>query len=186
MLSFLRKLRVSKQLFRDLFAVTSRIGSYHCRSLNNVYWHSTFVFKPDVIHYREHSLHRCISVSACQNKFSKEQEILECMVFFLNYLQFSPIFQWAFCTQNPMTERREETSIWRQTFISECRKAPLFKNRIKMNLPSLWFWDYVLHAIKKMEEFGLRRNSDLNTSDLVNKCCRDVFSIGGEKYTFEE
>lgn len=55
-----------------------------------------------------------------------------------------------------------------------------------MNLPSLWFWDYVLHAIKKMEEFGLRRNSDLNTSDLVNKRCRDVFSTGGEKYTFEE
>lgn len=55
-----------------------------------------------------------------------------------------------------------------------------------MNLPSLWFWGYVLHAVKKMKEFGLGRNSDLNTSDLVNKCCRDVFSIEGEKYSFEE
>lgn len=49
-----------------------------------------------------------------------------------------------------------------------------------MNLPSLWFWEYVLHAIKKLEEFGLRRNSDLNTRDPVNKCCRDVFSTEGE------
>lgn len=56
----------------------------------------------------------------------------------------------------------------------------LSKNKIKMNLPSLWFWDYVLQAIKKMKEFGLGRNSDLNISDLANKCCRDVFSTEGE------
>lgn len=149
---------VFKQLFRDLFAVASKIGSYHCHSLNSVCWHSTFVFKPDVIHYREYSLHRCISVSACQDKFSKKQEILECMVFFFNYLQFSPIFQWAFSTQNPMTKERRETSSWRQTLIYKYIKVPLFKSEIKINLPSLWFWDYVLCAIKKVQDFGLRKN----------------------------
>lgn len=132
---------VFKQLFRDLFAVASKLGSYHCHSLNSVCWRSTFVFKPDVIHYREYSLHRCISVSACQDKFSKKQEILEGMVFFLNYLQFSPIFQWAFCTQNPMTKERRETSSWRQTLSYKYFKVSLFKNKIKINLPSLWFSD---------------------------------------------
>lgn len=56
-----------------------------------------------------------------------------------------------------------------------------------MNLPSLWFWDYVPHAIKTTQDFGLRKTSDLNTNDLGNKCCRDTFSTeGGKKYFFEE
>lgn len=45
------------------------------------------------------------------------------------------------------------------SFISKFTKTPLFKSKIKINLSSLWFWDYVLQAIKK-KDFGLRKNSD--------------------------
>lgn len=48
------------------------------------------------------------------------------------------------------------------SFISKFTKTPLFKSKIKINLSSLWFWDYVLQAIKK-KDFGLRKNSDLIT-----------------------